>query len=374
LNEKKTVVTEVDKNELIRKKEVYDAIKKAKFNIVRKKILEKLRRLRKDPKEPVKKIKEVMQAAYDDIKMKKDKQQEFPDDEDIEAEVEAQQTTVDAIEETVEEIIVVEEPDEVIDTTETTNIDGSTTITETVETTVIVNGEKKITENVKVTVKPAPEPPKPPPNFNEGANVTPKPTGEGATTKPGSGEGAATKPTTKPETKPTKPETKPETKPAEPAKPTKPETKPAQPAKPTTPETKPAQPKPTGEGATTKPHTKPDGTNGETVTGSTAPKRPPRTPKQIEETNELKKVRAQAQEKAAYSRMYNEAKELAEGDDPEELEMYFGAIKSQFLDLEKRYKYAVKHKKRDRRAIGKEFDKMMITYKAAMRVQFDIEE
>lgn len=79
-------------------------------------------------------------------------------------------------------------------------------------------------------------------------------------------------------------------------------------------------------------------------------------------------------EKKAYSNMYNEAKELMDGEDKEEFEMFFDAIKSQFIDLEKRYKYAVQHKKRDMKLIGLEFEKMMITYKAAMNVRFDLEE
>jgi len=88
----------------------------------------------------------------------------------------------------------------------------------------------------------------------------------------------------------------------------------------------------------------------------------------------MKKLKMQAMEKKAYSNMYNEAKELMDGEDEEEFEMFFDAIKSQFLDLEKRYKYAVQHKKRDVKLIGMEFEKMMITYKAAMNVKFDLEE
>jgi hypothetical protein len=58
----------------------------------------------------------------------------------------------------------------------------------------------------------------------------------------------------------------------------------------------------------------------------------------------------------------------------EEFEMYFDSIKSQFTELEKRYKYAVKHKKKDAKTLGIAFDKIMIYYKAAMNVKFDLEE
>jgi hypothetical protein len=58
----------------------------------------------------------------------------------------------------------------------------------------------------------------------------------------------------------------------------------------------------------------------------------------------------------------------------EEFEMYFESIKSQFVELEKKYKYAVKHKKKDAKYLGIQFEKTMIYYKAAMNVKFDLEE
>jgi hypothetical protein len=207
---KKSIVTKFDKEALEAKKNEYLAIKKAKMAVMRKKMLEKMRKLKKE-EGGLKKMEEETEQAYDDLKHKKDKHQEFPDDEEVEAEVEAQQTKVETIEQSVE-IIIDEKPKE---------------------------GEKK--------------------------------------------------PTTA-------------------------------------------------------------------------------------ELDALKRLKSKAAEKQAYSQMYNEAKEIIEGEDEDEWEMYFDSIKSQFIDMEKKYKYAVLHKKKDAKQLGVEFDKMMITYKASLTVKFDLEE
>jgi hypothetical protein len=94
----------------------------------------------------------------------------------------------------------------------------------------------------------------------------------------------------------------------------------------------------------------------------------------VEETDALKRIKSKAAEKKAYSSIYLEAKALVQQEDMDEFEMYFESIKSQFVELEKRYKYAVKHKKKDAKMLGIQFDRIMIYYKAAMNVKFDLEE
>jgi hypothetical protein len=72
--------------------------------------------------------------------------------------------------------------------------------------------------------------------------------------------------------------------------------------------------------------------------------------------------------------MYSEAKDMLIQGDLEEFEMYFESVRLSFVDIEKRYKYAVQHKKKDEKALEVEFDKMKTTFKAAMECKFDLEE
>jgi hypothetical protein len=101
--EKKTTVSKFDKEELEKRRLAYIAIKKAKFAVMKKKMMERLQKL-KEQKGGIKTIEVEITHAYEDLKLKKAKQEEFPDDEELEADVEAQTTKVDTMEETVEEM------------------------------------------------------------------------------------------------------------------------------------------------------------------------------------------------------------------------------------------------------------------------------
>jgi hypothetical protein len=106
---KKTVVTSFDTDELESRHNSYIAIRRAKLLIMRRKMVTRMRTLRKQ-EGGVQALEAEVVEAYDDLKHRQAKQEEFPDDEDLVAEVAAQQTRVQAMEEAVVELI--EKPEE----------------------------------------------------------------------------------------------------------------------------------------------------------------------------------------------------------------------------------------------------------------------
>jgi mannose-6-phosphate isomerase class I len=100
----KSIVTDFDLEELETKKEDYLAVKKAKKDIMKDKMLVRLTEMRK-LEDGVVLIEQEVEGAYDDLKHMKDKSNEFPDDEELTAEVAAQQTRVEAIDEVFVEIL-----------------------------------------------------------------------------------------------------------------------------------------------------------------------------------------------------------------------------------------------------------------------------
>jgi hypothetical protein len=100
----KSIVTDFDLEELETKKEGYLAVKKAKKNIMKEKMAARLGEMRK-LEDGVVLIEQEVEEAYDDLKHMKDKSNEFPDDTELAAEVAAQQTRVEAIDEVFVDII-----------------------------------------------------------------------------------------------------------------------------------------------------------------------------------------------------------------------------------------------------------------------------
>jgi hypothetical protein len=101
---KKTTISEKDRVELERAKNEFDAIKKAKRQILTKqrkgKFMEKLKE-----ETGVTMIKEEAEHAMDELDKATRKQEEFPDDEQVNIEVEVAEAKVDSIAEASEEII-----------------------------------------------------------------------------------------------------------------------------------------------------------------------------------------------------------------------------------------------------------------------------
>jgi hypothetical protein len=126
----------------------------------------------------------------------------------------------------------------------------------------------------------------------------------------------------------------------------------------------------------------------------------------IKDTDQLKEIHRQCQEKKVYTRMYSETKKLIERNNDVEKEMYFETIEKNFKDSEKKYVDAKAHeakvvkettppppkegeKKKDMtdaqkldleqakseaKSAGKKFDKATITYNAALNVKFDVQD
>lgn len=74
----------------------------------------------------------------------------------------------------------------------------------------------------------------------------------------------------------------------------------------------------------------------------------------------------------AYNRLYAEAMPIARGGDEMEFEMYFAALEAQFQSIETDYNWAVAEKKPEAAELGKQFDKALLDFNAALDVQFDV--